>query len=87
MIGIIPSPSPKDIRNYKVSVCAFIRGNPGDTPKDSMEETGNDAVYGPSGSSDIVRADIVACSFTPQTLVIERCNRSSEESAPKAFMV
>ncbi|KAJ6190588.1 hypothetical protein N7519_000609 [Penicillium mononematosum] len=69
-----------------MSIYAFIGGKPGDTPKDSMKETGNDAVYSPSGSSNIVRADIVACGFTFQALVIKKCNRSSEESAPKAFM-
>lgn len=59
-IGVIPSRSPKDIAYFIMSVCAFIEGKSSHTPKDNMEKTGDDTIYSPSGSSNIVRADIVA---------------------------
>lgn len=63
-------------------------GKTGETPKDSMEETGDGTVHSPSGSSNIVRADIVACMCTFQVLAksyVNRCNRGSEESGLQSF--
>lgn len=89
-IGVIPSRSPKDIAYFVMSISAFIEGKPGHTPKDDMEETSDDTIYSPSGSSNIVRADIVAYKSTFQVLVksyLNKCNRNGEESGPKAFII
>lgn len=84
-IGVIPSRSPKDIAYFIMSICAFIEGKSGHTPKDNMEETGDNTIYSPSGSSNIVRADIVAYKSAFQALVrsyLNKCSRNSEESGP-----
>lgn len=86
-IGVIPSRSPKDIAYFIMSICAFIEGKSGHTPKDNMKETGDDTIYSPSGSSNIVRADVVAYKSTFQVLVksyLNKCNRNidSKQSRP-----
>lgn len=53
-----------------------------------MEETGDDTIYSPSGSSNIIRADVVAYNSIFQVLVKlypNKCNRNSEESGTQSF--
>lgn len=60
-VRIVPSRSPKGIPDFIMTIRAFIEGKSGDTPKDNMEETGDGTVHSPSSSSDVIRANIVAC--------------------------
>lgn len=71
-----------------MSICAFIGGKSGHTPKDNMEETSDDTIYSPSGSSNIVSADIITLKSTFQVLVksyLTKCIKNSEESSPQSF--
>jgi hypothetical protein len=55
-----------------------------------MEKARDSPVYSPSGGSNVVRADIVACRFKFQisvTSYVNRCNKSNEKGGSQSFAI